>query len=214
MSSKTDRLDDKEFTLFVANQIEEARNQGNRWYFGTQEEFMRAVKLRLNMPRISLWGANLDGVDLSNLDFDHSRLAGCSFRGANLQSVSFTFAELSSSEFDHADLRWANMNYSELMNCDFSDANLEECGLYNTDIHGAHGLKIVVPVGERGRLVYAFTRNGKLQVQAGCRCDTVSKVRAAIRRGYHADSPEYADYMDAMNLLAKWGKRELARLAE
>ena len=90
-------------------------------------------------------------------------------------------------------------------------ANLKGANLYGAYLYGATGIKVVVPVGRSGRLVYAYIYDTQIRVQAGCRNGTPDEIRAAVDNDYASDTDGRADYMDAIELLEKWGMRELAR---
>ena len=97
---------------------------------------------------------------------------------------------------------------------DLIRANLEGATLYGANLYGANGVKTVAPVGQSGRLIYAYIHEAQIHIQAGCRNGTPDEIRAAVEKDYASNLDGQADYMDAIDLLEKWGKRELARHAQ
>ena len=97
---------------------------------------------------------------------------------------------------------------------DLIRANLYGATLYGANLYGANGVKTVAPVGQSGRLIYAYIHEAQIHIQAGCRNGTPDEIRAAVEKDYASNLDGQADYMDAIDLLEKWGKRELARHAQ
>jgi hypothetical protein len=104
-----------------------------------------------------LRGAVLDGLDLSQVDFQHVDAEGASFRHADLSQSDFDFADLKGAHFDHATLDQADLQqvhahgaffpYASLAQTDLTDsdlsaadlnlAGLDQADLTRTDLRGA-----------------------------------------------------------------------------
>lgn len=176
------------------------------------DQLKRAVSLELDVHGVHCTYADFSGVDFRNTYLTDCILYGSNFTDANLDHASFRASDLDAAIFRNARLYSTSLTYAELVETDFTNADLQDANLQNVDLTRARGIKVIAPVGYHGRIIHAFTRNGKVWVQAGCRCASPAQVRKAIKEEYDSESPDYADYMDAVNLLGKWGTRELARI--
>ena len=123
-------------------------------------------------------------------------------------------AVLSAYKEGERDLIRANLEGATLYGANLYGANLEGANLYGANLYGANGVKTVAPVGQSGRLIYAYIHEAQIHIQAGCRNGTPDEIRAAVEKDYASNLDGQADYMDAIDLLEKWGKRELARHAQ
>ncbi len=81
--------------------------------------------IQKNSPVISLFGAYLDGANLSS----GIPLQGTSLKGANLKRANLSSADLSGSDLSEADLTGANLTTANLSDADLSGATLTEANL-------------------------------------------------------------------------------------
>lgn len=201
-------------------------------------EFMNELQLRRRTARIeqSHWTINLDdfkrGCYLGVLDWERVYLNCRTIKSLNLGSARFGSADLDNNLFETVDFRFArfydaalqnthfidcnliaaNFNEANLSHVDFTGSNLMDCTFEGTNLRHVTGLKMITPVGCNGRNVYAYVDQGQIRIQAGCRNDEPDGIRAAVREDYADDPVNKADYLDAVTLLEKWGKRELKRV--
>lgn len=99
-----------------------------------------------------LSGANLSGIDLSEVNLMLARLAGVNFSGANLLLADLSQADLSGAnlsgadlsgadlllaDFSGADLSGADLSVADLSGANLSRANLQAASLPQTDLSGA-----------------------------------------------------------------------------
>ena len=91
------------------------------------EDCRKAVSQGLGRPKWSgpsLQGADLSGLNLSQVCFDNCSLHGANFSHCDLTEAAFCSAELHRVDFSHADLQDA-----DFYDADLTEANLEEANL-------------------------------------------------------------------------------------
>jgi uncharacterized protein YjbI with pentapeptide repeats len=115
------------------------------------------------LRKVNLWGAQLQGVNLVNVNLERLRLPGANLEkallvnanlnfvdlnGANLQNATIIEARLQGAQLiiaklNHADLTGADLEHADLMlaemqRTDFTGANLQSANLSQADAEGAH----------------------------------------------------------------------------
>lgn len=178
-------VDQNDFTLLNANV---ANMQWMRWQFASLKNVVIANK-------------NFNHANLSVTDISNSEITNCLFNHVSLHSSLYTNVN-----FTHCDFSYTDFEQSEFVNC-----NLKNCWFGGTLIPRVRGLKTVNPVGQYGRLIYAYVFNGEIRIQAGCRNDTPDAVREAIMWDYEKGA-DRSDYLGAVKYLEYWGKAEIKRL--
>jgi uncharacterized protein YjbI with pentapeptide repeats len=76
--------------------------------------FKKTTGLPLNSGEIDLTGANMQGFDLRELNFDSAKMQGAQLQGANLSLAQLQGTVLSKAQLQGTDLRWANLQGAEL----------------------------------------------------------------------------------------------------
>lgn len=209
-----DNLSGDAFTIYWEGLFADVRNKSEEHaYPESARDIVRAYKMGLSTERIAASSLDFRNCDLRYIDFERCAFRNCTFDGANLTSMNARHAQFESCTFVGAHLSNADFSHTDMLYCYFTNADLESVALENTDIRMSEGLKIIMPVGSNGRLVYAYTRAGKTRIQAGCRNATPRQMRKAIKEDYNARDPNYDDYMTAVSFFEAWGKREKLRLA-
>lgn len=202
---------DREF-LNALSERQKSLQTNTRWEI-TQVEFERAHKLGMTMWK----GSRLIQRDFKDMnfycnDFTHCVLNGSTFIDCNLTGARFNHSELNGVQFINCDLNASCFYSADMRWCKFQNSDLETVNFNQAYIGMVKGLKIVDPVGDHGRLVYAWVIDGEIHIQAGCRNAAPLELREAIERDYWHDPDGLADYLDAVTLLENWGKREINRL--
>ena len=82
---------------------------------------------------ISFTNAQLQSLDLSNLD-----LSGLSFVGANFQYTDLTRTDLSNSRLSYTNISGANFKNTDLSNSNLSYANISGANFKNTDLNNVN----------------------------------------------------------------------------
>ena len=105
-------------------------------------------KMRADLRRTDLSGANLYGADLRRADLRGANLSDADLRRADLRSADLSDANLSDAnlyganlsdaELSGADLRGANLSDAELSGANLSGANLSGANLSDADLYGAN----------------------------------------------------------------------------
>lgn len=93
----------------------------------TREEIIRLAK-----GGESLKNANLQKLDLSNINLESACLVGANFRFSNLRNANFMYADLTGADLSHVNLYNADLRYAILNHTNFEGANL-----FNAKIYGA-----------------------------------------------------------------------------
>lgn len=86
---------------------------------------------------VDLKGAELNGFNLSGLNFDYVDLRGAELNGADLSGASLRGAMLQKAEFTGANLSKANLTFSNLAKAKFVDADLCQASLVAADVEDA-----------------------------------------------------------------------------
>lgn len=159
----------------------------------------------------------INGKQFENQKLDHSRFGFADldmnrFNAVSMHYAQFNHANLRDCLFTNCDLGSASFNKADLTHANFTGSDLEDCSFEGANLRYVTGLKMVTPVGHNGRNLYAYVYQGKIRIQAGCRNDVPKAIRVAVREDYDDDPINQADYMDAITLLEKWGRRELVRV--
>jgi uncharacterized protein YjbI with pentapeptide repeats len=102
-------------------------------------------------------GANLQRLNLANVDLSHSYLSDANLSGADLSRADLHYAYLARADLSHAYLHYADLSNAFLVNADLRpaklrDADLSGANLSNADLTDAH-------VSER-QLLTAKSLNG------------------------------------------------------
>jgi hypothetical protein len=207
-------MNDQDFAAYVEKESDDAQREGRLWGI-SHNVVLRAGALSLRIHHALFMDSNHNFTNrkLPYLSIANSRFNDCDFSGSDLHSSRLADNQMCYCNFSNANLSNVRFNDSDLEGSAFRNANMRSVTLVGAEINRTTGLKVVVPVGQQGRLVYAYTHDGKVLIQAGCRNASPATVRKAIKDDYEPDDPDYADYMDAVLLLEKWGKRELKRIA-
>ena len=91
---------------------------------------------------------NLDGADLSGLDFKWADLDGADLKGADLTGANLRWASLMDTNLSHTDLRGATLDGTILVEADLTGANVTGVNLRSTyldddtKLDGAIGLEL------------------------------------------------------------------------
>ena len=96
---------------------------------------------RIKLPRASLIGANLEGVDLWKANLKGAKLGGANLEGANLefaklQGAILVDANLKGANLESANLKGANLSLAVLERADLVQSNLERADLENSSLEG------------------------------------------------------------------------------
>jgi len=75
---------------------------------------------------IDLKGINLNGSDLTKIDFMNLDLSGANLKGANLEKAGFIKTKLEDADLSGANLKEANFYKADLSGVDLTNANLEK----------------------------------------------------------------------------------------
>lgn len=191
-----------------------AAQAANLTFVMTAPDFERALSYGANaFHRVFMNYKEFANLDMAWRRFEHADLDYCTFENCNLTGVNFTAASVRGAKFINCSLSGASfrdthLNYTEFVNCD-----LDGITLIGTQVKKTSGLTTIAPVGRSGRTVYAYVRDGKIRIQAGCRNATPTQTRKAIREDYASNSAYQEEYLDAVKFLERWGKREIARLS-
>lgn len=91
---------------------------------------------------LDLWGARLDGSNLSGIRGYYAILGGASFVGANLEGAclegaNLTRANFSSVRAEHADFESADLNKASLISANLAQAYLVDANFFEADLSGA-----------------------------------------------------------------------------
>lgn len=79
-----------------------------------------------NNPIIHLTTANLEGIELKDVDLNHINISSANMKKANLTTVGLIGANLSSSDFSGSTLETIDFDQAILVNSNFYDANLKD----------------------------------------------------------------------------------------
>lgn len=212
--SKNDKLSLAEFIDLLQASVQTAEDDQNRWETNP-DDVRRAVEYGYHdFRRAYFSNRDMRNADLEDIIFRDANVHHCDFSGANLRDACFERAIAYDTNFTGANLRGADFDEADCSAADFGNADLKDARFYRTDCNNARGIKLLGPVGQFGRTIYAYTRNGGIRIQAGCFNGTPDELLAAIDRKYHrkADAAERMDYRDAVKYLTRWGNRETTRL--
>ena len=83
------------------------------------------------------WYPKCKKCDLSESNFDKSKLLRANLKGADLWNSSFKKANLSGSIFDGSDLSYSDFSGAKLVDASLSDANLHATNLQRSDLTNA-----------------------------------------------------------------------------
>ncbi len=102
----------------------------------------KTAKLKENTLPIDLRGANLQGFDLTELDFRKANLSGAQMQGAMLDDVQMQATDLSGAEMQGADLGGAkmlgaNLSRAEMQGANLGGADLQGANLRRVQMQGA-----------------------------------------------------------------------------
>ena len=121
--------------------------------------------------KASLRGANLRGADLNGSDLS----------GAGLSHAHLSRADLSRAYLTGADLSHANLAGANLSGADLTDAYLRDTDLYGADLSGTDLTDTdLIDGGQRsdGYRFVGWTKDGVLQILAGCHSFSITDARA------------------------------------
>ena len=95
---------------------------------------------------------------------------------ANLSRADLSSANLYCADFSSADLSGADLSSANLSETNLSSANLSETNLSRANLSSAN----LIDGGQRsdGYRFVGWTKNGVLQIRAGCRNFTITEARA------------------------------------
>lgn len=97
-------------------------------YSSSKHDNIKDVVEEAVANKVSLYSANLEGVDLSNADLQYARLGYANLKNANLER-----ADLGS-----ANLKLADLERSDMYGADLRDTNLHGSCLEGSDLRGAN----------------------------------------------------------------------------
>lgn len=186
-----------------------------RWDVKTEEIVQAAAYRYTDFQRSHRTNANLGDLNLRNFDFKNADLHGSGFFRSDLDYAIFENALVYNARFASASLRQADFEGADLASSDFANADLAGAYMYGARLEAASGIKTAGPVGQMGRIIFAYTRGGQLRIQAGCYNGTPEALLQAIDAKYKTRkgmSAHYRDYRDTVRYLEAWGKRELRRV--
>lgn len=212
--SQNDKLNRADFIDLLLNLIQTAEDAQKRWETNP-DDVRRAMGYGYHDFRRAYFSdRDLHDANLEDIDFRDANVHHCNFSGANLRDACFKRAIAYDCDFTGANLRGADLEDGDFSAADFSNADLRDFRFYGANFAGAIGIKLLGPVGEYGRTIYAYTRNGEIRIQAGCFNGTPDELLAAIDNKYRSKNhgAERMDYRDAVKYLTRWGERELKRL--
>ncbi len=143
------------------------------------------------------------GADFNECMFDHctftnNNFLGTTFRRCHFDTVTFT-GDWRSVEFEHC----------AFQDCQFVDADLANSLMDSPSLWNTAGIMMAGPVGVKGRTIWAYVYKGKTMFRVGCKTDSYNTMLQRIYRKY---GTENKDYLDAMKLLYRWGKRRIVAL--
>jgi uncharacterized protein YjbI with pentapeptide repeats len=118
--------DDAECTNLRSVNLSYADLRGTHFVFGQAS--------KPSLRRVNLFGARLDGVDLSEMTLELADLGWASLVGANLRSSNLTGANLTSANLTGADLSSAQLHVTALALANLNGANLVGSQLVGADL--------------------------------------------------------------------------------
>ena len=83
------------------------------------------------LPKLSMAGWSLRGVDLRR-----ANLAGVDLRGADLRGVNLSHSLLAGADLRGANLKGADLRHTDLQGAKLEDANLQDCRLHGAYVSG------------------------------------------------------------------------------
>jgi uncharacterized protein YjbI with pentapeptide repeats len=102
----------------------------------------RSGQEKLDLRRVVLWGADLEGAGLVEANLCHARLRGARFVGSQMQRARLREADLVGADLSGANLRGAllvgaDLSATKLHGTDLQGADLSGAKLRAADLHGA-----------------------------------------------------------------------------
>lgn len=194
--------------------IDDPNNPNDLWV-ATPNDIQAASAFRYTAFRgVRLGHNDLADLDLHDFVFKGSRVQYVNFNRCNLNYAIFEDAAAYDASFISASLRQADFERADLEKADFTNADLAGAYFAGARLYATVGIMTVGPIGQFGRVIYAYTRNGEIRIQAGCFNGTPEQLLAAIDEKYLVRSlRKYRqDYRDAVRYLEAWGKREVKRV--
>ena len=110
--------------------------------FGDAEWSSTPTQVWENLAKVeqlpNLNGADLSGLDFKWADLDGADLKGADLTGANLRWAGLDGADLKGADLTGANLRWASLMDTNLSNTNLTGADLRWAGLDGADLKGAN----------------------------------------------------------------------------
>jgi uncharacterized protein YjbI with pentapeptide repeats len=155
-----------------------------------------------NLTRANLYGANLDGANLTRANLDGANLYGANLYGANLYGANLTRANLYGANLDGANLTRANLY----------GANLDGANLTRANLYGKEIVSVVQFGGigsERRSSTAIVLVDGSVDVRCGCFCGSLGEFAAQIERTHANNSRCLAEYRAAVEFVQKCAEAAL-----
>lgn len=118
---------------------------GVKLYDFLPPDFRDSPKTSRYFEGIDLSDANLEGSDLSNLNF-----ANAKFDRANLSHSNLSKTNFQSASFKKSDLSFSNVSGSLFIRANFEGSNLERVDFSNSDLTGAKLFETKIEIGQLG----------------------------------------------------------------
>ena len=107
---------------------------GSEWSSTPTQVWEKLAKVE-QLPNLE--GADLSGLDFKWADLDEADLKGANLSGANLSWASLMDTDLKDANLTGADLRWATLDGADLSNANLTGTDLRWTSLQDADLPGA-----------------------------------------------------------------------------
>lgn len=164
--------------------------------------------------QINLYGANLAGADLRDLDFRYANLVNVNLAGANARKVNLAVADARNVNLTGADARHANLEGAALLNAHLAGANLAGANLATAHLAGANltGANLIAADLAAADLTAANLENAYLKAAnlkdanewGGFRLDGLPSGQVTMTprpKGWHLEVGCWAGTIDALETL-------------
>ena len=117
--------------------IEIKNEDGFVIYSSSKHDNIKDVVEEAVANKVSLYSANLEGVDLSNANLQYARLGYANLKNANLKLADLGNANLELADLERSDMYGADLSYANLYDSDLRKANLRNANLMHADLRWA-----------------------------------------------------------------------------